>query len=336
MGFLDSYDDPEFGGAHRAKKERDRGRRRLKRVAARAPEVVVKVTGNAKAKRQLGAHISYMTRKGTLPLHTSDGEQLVGHAEVSRIPLEWQNDAKCSHKTGKQLRTRLSTNIVLSVPEGKPDRVLAAAQDFARTNFENHDWVMALHTDTDHPHAHLTVRNLGRDEKRLHIPKGKPQQWRESFAASLRTHGIQAEASHRAERGVVRKSEKQSVRHLRARQTPDVYKSAMREADNRRRDQDTLQPWRKQINDRQQCIRAQWRKAIEQERINGDPALAQAAFEFLGSMPAVETRSDQMVRFLQEREAAKAKSNYGPGKREKHTARNRFDRSQNEQDGPER
>ena len=215
----------------------------------------------------------------------------------------WAEDARRSKKDGRRLKTRLSTNIVLSVPKGNPSRVLAAAQDFAHANFSNHDWVMALHTDTKHPHVHLAVRNRGKDERRLHIAKGKPQEWRESLAASLRAHGIDAEATRRAERGVVRTGESQTIRHIRDRtgRPAATDKSAMRLADNCRRGQRPPEPWRETIDRRQQQVRSQWHKAIEYEHTNGSPQLAKMAEEFLKSMPAVQTRNDRMVRFVKQR-----------------------------------
>ena len=54
---------------------------------------------------------------------------------------------------------------------------------------------MALHTDTDSPHVHLTINNLGFDGKRLHVRKGLPQLWREQFACELDRLGVAAEAT---------------------------------------------------------------------------------------------------------------------------------------------
>lgn len=343
MGLLDDYSDPAFGGARKAKRGRDApsnaSRNQLRRVASRAPEVMVKVTSNCKTGTQMDGHLRYITRKGKLPLHTSDGERLEGVGEALFVAENWADDARRSKKNGRRLPTRLSTNIVLSVPKGKPKKVLAAAQEFAHANFSNHDWVMALHTDTKHPHVHLAVRNLGHDEKRLHVPKGKPQQWRESLAASLRDQGIEAEATRRAERGVVRKGESQAVRHIRQRKTPDVYKNAMREAEMRRRGQPQPDPWRDKIETRQQEVRNTWRNAIEQERKHGSKQLADVAAKYLESMPPVETRSDEMVRFLQERQDAKSRPtgerSRDPGLASPERSR-RLPVDENEQDGPER
>lgn len=345
MGFLDDYTDPDLGGARKAKGQGRSGshhgnRQQLRRVASRTPEVMVKVTSHSKTRQQVSSHLRYISRKGDLPVHTSDGDRLEGQGAHDHIAAIWAEDANRSNSTARPSKTRVSTNIVLSMPKGKPDKILAAAQDFAHNEFSNHDWAMALHTDTNHPHVHLTVRNRGKDYRRLHMPKGKTQEWRESLAESLRAHGIEAEATRRYERGVTRKGENQTVRHIRNRKTPDVYKNAMREAEMRRRGQyQPHEPWRDKIEARQQEVRGQWRKAIEHERRHGSKELAQVASKYLDAMPPVETRADEMVRFLQERQDAKSRPAGERGRETDLASPERARRlpvDENEQDGPER
>lgn len=309
MGLFDEYEDPEFGGARRAKRELSRGsRQRLSRVARRTPEVMVKVTGKSYGGRQLRAHMDYMSRKGELALYTSDGRIVENAAGVDDLHKSWIEDVQANGKR----KTRLSTNIALSMPRGDPKRVLAAAQDFAGSAFSNHDYFMALHTDTDHPHVHLTIRNLGHDGKRLHMPKGRTQEWRETFAASLRSHGIEAEATSRAERGVVKKGESQTVRHIRERKTPNVDYSAVRQARESLAGRDRPEPWRSQILERQHKVRARWRNVITDHQSSNDPAtrdLAKEAAAFVRSFEQVETRNDALMRVIREHEQAVEKGN---------------------------
>ncbi|MBM7072426.1 relaxase/mobilization nuclease domain-containing protein [Shewanella sp. 202IG2-18] len=73
---------------------------------------------------------------------------------------------------------KISDVVILQSPSCKK-----AVRSFAKNTLtENHQYVFALHTDTDSPHVHLTVKNLGFDGKRLHVRKGLPQVWREQFA----------------------------------------------------------------------------------------------------------------------------------------------------------
>lgn len=330
MGFLDAYNDPDFGGARKAKyEEQSRGggkqtsreaRDQLRRVASHTPEVTVKVSSYSKGATQVDSHLRYISREGNLPLHTSEGDRLTGIGAINDVAEQWSDDTKsCTtryDKNGRPRRPRLTTNVILSMPKGSPDKILSAAQDFAHNEFSNHHWVMALHTDTDHPHVHLAVRNLGKDERRLHMPKGRTHAWRESFAACLRERGVAAEATRRDVRGVVKKGESQTLGHTRERlkkrgEVPDVDKSAMRQADDCRRGQSGPEPWRATIEQRQDEVRGTWRKAIEYEREHGSPELASIASDYLKSMPPVETRNDRMVAFIRDRMAEQAKGQDG-------------------------
>lgn len=47
---------------------------------------------------------------------------------------------------------------------------------FAKRQFgQNYQYLMALHIDTDSPHVHQTVENLGYDGYRLNVKKGDPK-----------------------------------------------------------------------------------------------------------------------------------------------------------------
>ena len=132
----------------------------------------------------------------------------------------------------------VSLSIILSMPAGTdPGRVHDAARSFASTLFaDRHPYVFALHTDEPHPHVHLTVRAMGRDGERLNPRKADLQLWRETFAAALRDRGVEAEATPRRARGIIRKSERTPVRKLRDRfergegPMPDTLRGALKEA----------------------------------------------------------------------------------------------------------
>ncbi|UVW30736.1 relaxase/mobilization nuclease domain-containing protein (plasmid) [Massilia sp. H6] len=113
---------------------------------------------------------------------------------------------------------RDTMHFVLSMPEGTPETaVLTAARRFAKSVFSaNHEYVFALHTDEPHPHVHLSVRISGFDGRRLTPRKADLQDWRDSFAREMRDQGIEAEATPRSARGVVRKAEKERRASYRA------------------------------------------------------------------------------------------------------------------------
>lgn len=266
---------------------------RLSRVATRTPEVMVKITGHAKGAKQLKAHMDYMTRESTLTAF-NERDEVVGDADsLKEIRDDWLSDEQHGRKNG-----RLSTNIALSIRNGDREALLGAGRAFAAQAFDGHDYLIVMHTDTQHPHLHLTVRNRAEDGSRLHVPKGKPQEWRETFAAELRERGINAEATSRAERGKTRKGERAGIRHIRERKTPEHDKSAVAQAmgPDKRSDQD--QPWRPKIRERQSMVRTQWRQVIGELEQGGeaDQQLAKQAQQFVAQMPAVETREDALRR----------------------------------------
>ncbi|UWQ35390.1 relaxase/mobilization nuclease domain-containing protein (plasmid) [Leisingera sp. M527] len=75
---------------------------------------------------------------------------------------------------------------------GVKDAVRALAeQEFGG----RHDYAMAFHTDTPHPHVHLTVRTVGHDGVKLNLRKADLQHLRDTFAEKLRQRGIEAEST---------------------------------------------------------------------------------------------------------------------------------------------
>jgi hypothetical protein len=168
---------------------------------------MVKVTGGAKSSRSALAHLDYISRKGELTIETDMGHRLT-RAEHKAFLDTWHLDLTAGQyrrtEPGKPpaRRTKLTHNIVLSMPHPTPpEKVLAAARSFARTNFPLHRYAMVLHTDQEHPHVHLVVKAEDELSKRLHIDKALLQTWREHFAQLTREQGIAANATRRFLRG---------------------------------------------------------------------------------------------------------------------------------------
>lgn len=278
---------------------------RLQRVARRVPEVMVKITGRTRDGGHLQRHLDYITRNGKLVLEGPDGERLSGRAEVRALAEDWRAelDVLASRKDAP-----VSLSIVLSMPAGvDPDRVHDASRAFADALFgDRHPYVFALHTDDRHPHVHLTVRALGRDGERLNPRTADLQLWRETFAAALRDRGVEAEATPRRARGVVRKSERTPVRKLRERfergegAMPETLKGALKDA---ARSPAEAAPWEVRLRQRQ----AQIRKALVVEALrlqasktDADRTLGRDLETFVRTLPPVATRREILARALGE------------------------------------
>ncbi|WP_282129926.1 relaxase/mobilization nuclease domain-containing protein [Roseobacter litoralis] len=169
---------------------------------------------------RVSAHLEYISRNGKIELETSQGGRLSGKPATASLFAEWMQNHDEDRANGLATdRTRITTSIVFSMPgntnaSAVKDAVRAlAAQEFGG----RHDYVMALHIDTKHPHVHLTVRTVGHDGMKLNLRKADLQHLRDTFAAKLRQRGIDAESTPRSARGVTRKGERTPVYKIRQR-----------------------------------------------------------------------------------------------------------------------
>ena len=178
-----------FNGDVRTKSNRVRNNNRHTK---RAPEVMVKVSGFGYNNAHTANHFDYISRNGKLELEDEIGLVYQDQHTIHQLAKDWNESDFQQRK-----RTRHSTHLVLSMPFGtEPKAVKQAVRTFAQKNFsENHQYVFVLHTDTESPHVHLTIKNLGFDGRRLHVRKGLPQVWREQFAGELEKLGVVAEAT---------------------------------------------------------------------------------------------------------------------------------------------
>lgn len=268
-------------------------------VARRSPEVMVKVSGSARGAKGLKQHLAYITRNGALVAEREGGELVVGRDGVASLAEDWWADAQ----RGRGMRARDTINLVLSMPPGIDRTAVAeAASAFAREVFGGqYDYLMAVHEDTDHPHAHVTVKTRGYAGQRLNPKKADLQAWREAFAKQLQERGVDAAATPRAARGVVRKGQKQAIRHLDARRASRVtlwkLQQAVKAAGAAGAPEGSgdAGPWVAAIAERQRKVRLAWAtigRALESE---GHVAMAIEVKQFLAGMPPVETERERML-----------------------------------------
>lgn len=287
-------------GLVKHKGNRAANRARARRVASRVPEVMVKITGNAKGADHVQSHLDYISRNGNLELEDEHGDVIKGKNEVRALAKDWAQDQGKRRKN-----TRDTTNIIMSMPAGtEPRDVKSAVRAFAKRQFgQNHQYVMALHTDTESPHVHLTVKSLGYDGRRLNVKKGDPQKWREAFATELERRGVEAEATPRATRGVIKKGVSQVVHHIREKgQTPQVDQAKFREIvedfrDHRAGKAPQPWPWEERIKERQTYVRKAWliaAKDLNQSRDPEDQELAKRIAAFVGSLPPMKTERHEL------------------------------------------
>jgi len=183
-------------------------------VVSRAPEVMVKITGDSSGLRDAKRHLEYISRNGELELTDERGEPINGLQEIRDLRARL-HAAQVPQESNK----REFLHVMFSMPPGTPERGMReAVQQFCAEEFGNRRYAMALHDDKDHTHVHVLVhtRDMERaDEPRLSPKKADLFRWRLGFADKLREHGIDAAASERRHRGHYRRAEHAAVRQIR-------------------------------------------------------------------------------------------------------------------------
>jgi type IV secretory pathway VirD2 relaxase len=277
---------------------------KLQRIISRVPEVMVKVSGRQRGGSHTAAHLEYIGRHGKLEVETSDGMKLENVQELRELAKEWAEDEAATTRRREPLT---SVSLVLSMPSGTdPDTVYQAARAFARTELDRFPYAIALHTDADHPHVHLTVSARGERGERFNPRKDDLAGWRESFARELRARGIEAEATPRRARGVIQKTERTPVRKIRDRadvgmaELPRVLQSSRLEAEAMAREKPVIaRPWEVTAIVRQSDVRSSYEKAATELDASADPAdrkLAQQTRAFIALMPLPVTRDREHAR----------------------------------------
>lgn len=180
----------------------------------KSPEVMVKVTNKSSSSsgsKSIKNHLDYISRNGKIEVETSDGHKLRGKTQVSEVTKHWSGIGIIEDNA----KTRQALNIVLSMPaKTDPEKLKNAARAFAQDVFNEHEYVMALHTDTDHPHIHLCVTMQNHHGQRINPRKNDLFEWRVLFAEKMREQGIDCAATRRVHRGQYHKSENSTVRNI--------------------------------------------------------------------------------------------------------------------------
>lgn len=246
--------------------------------------------------------MDYITRNGRLQAETQDGARITDRAGLRALHDDWMlaNAAEARGKIAPNAAQ--SVGIILSMSPGSPpDRVEAAARTWAQETFGGkHDYLMARHDDTDHPHVHITVRAVGADGKRLAPGPADLQQWRERFARELRRQGVEAEATPRQARGIVRKAARSPVHRSEGRGgEPRVRAAEHREVEREAHAPKPPQPhdWSRDIQARQESIRRAYLGHAD-ALANGDASdrkLARDIKRFVADMPVPLTRRQAMT-----------------------------------------
>jgi hypothetical protein len=281
---------------------------KLRLTVARTPEVVIKVKGGGTTVAGVLRYMNYISRNGALIAVDEKGERVSGRDSVAATHASWDLDLQRSHdRKGEALHQ--SFNIIFSMPtKTDAEKLLAAVKAFAQQHFAEHQYLMALHTpETDpsdspppHPHVHVVVRAEDEDGRRLHIRKSTLRAWREVFAAELRAHGVAANATPRAERGVSLKGRGSAEYHIHERGAFSTAK-ARRFADaalELEHGRTKPKPWEIAMAARRRDVLRDLMQGATRLRQEGDIDLAEQVERYAGALPPVDTEKRKMQRAM--------------------------------------
>ncbi|WP_217429698.1 relaxase/mobilization nuclease domain-containing protein [Sphingomonas bacterium] len=290
-----------FGGGNQVMVSR-RAVATMERTARRVPEVMVRITGRQSGAGHVLANFSYISRLGhgtdkELGLHTSEGEVIRDGEEMRELAQEWhqyemEGDARRKGAT--------SLSMILSMPTGTdPEKVEAAALDFARTEFANRMWVASLHVDRDHPHVHLTIARRDDQGRRFNPNRDDLFRYRQRFAEKLRDRGIEANATPAKARGIDPKHEHIAARKVREKgEIPRLDRSRADRAERYRADS-RADPVNPVLAEQRAMVLAAYERSIAE--LSASPSMvnqmvAKSLKRFIDEMPQPEPNSVRAAR----------------------------------------
>jgi Relaxase/Mobilisation nuclease domain len=284
--------------------------RQIARTVRYVPEVMVKVTGGGTTISAVSAHVGYIGREGELEIRTDDGERITNRDQQKALLKTWHLELIAGQYRRGQSNAvpsrpvKLVHNIVLSMPAPtSAEKVHAAAQKFASEKFPAHRYLMALHTDQQHPHVHLVVKSESEYGRRLRIDKQMLREWREDFAAMMREQGVAANATSRAVRGRNRRKSQDRVFRARRHGAPSVLREQVGSIARELKQTGTVRdPARPKLVQTRKALVSHWLNIADSLHAQGEAVLAGEVRQFAARLPPVLTDREriavQLIRHL--------------------------------------
>ncbi|MDD9709571.1 relaxase/mobilization nuclease domain-containing protein [Seohaeicola sp. 4SK31] len=193
-------------GLHVAKQKQ------LMRAAAGHRPAVFKAIrgGGTHTKSQLANQLDYLTTKSTHIVDSSgflDGKSKLEAGDIKdlteRFAKRW--DAGFKPKLGQ------TTHMLMSFPigtRGEDVRDIATdvAERFFQTDKGHFDYIIAVHEDRDHPHAHLVLNRRSQEGEFFFLGRNHRfnyDDFRLAMVEEAEKYGVRLEATRRVDRGVV-------------------------------------------------------------------------------------------------------------------------------------
>lgn len=166
--------------------------------------------GGTHNKSQLANQLEYLTTKSTHIVDSSgflDGKAKLEAGDIKdlteRFAKRW--DAGFKPKLGQ------TTHMLMSFPigtRGEDVRDIATdvAERFFQTDEGHFDYIIAVHEDRDHPHAHLVLNRRSQEGEFFYLARNHRfnyDDFRLAMVEEAETYGVRLEATRRIDRGEV-------------------------------------------------------------------------------------------------------------------------------------
>ncbi len=279
----------------------------IARTVRGVPEVMVKVTGGGRSVDAVVEHLGYIGKRGKLEMETEDGQRVQGRGRERQLVNDWDlaldaNETRWG-RSGRR-SPKLVHQVMFSMPRAtSPDKLLEAVRVFGRDQFAGHRYAMVLHTHQENPHVHLVVKAIREDGKRLNIYKATLRQWRREFARQLRAHGIDANATERAVRGISKRCPKDAIYRAARHGRPSIHLRRRFESVAAEMAAGGLrsEPGKVRLLATRHAVRTGWRAVSERLRGQNEDKLASEVDDFVARMPPPKTEREQLAGTLRTR-----------------------------------
>lgn len=279
------------GGARagRAFSAAARDRRAVKalgRIARGSPEVMVRISGKQGTGQHSLANMAYISRiereeEQHVELEDQDGKIIKSREDMKALSIEWETHEQ---EGDDRRKGAVSRSYVLSMPEGTDAaKVKEAGCAFAKQEFSNHKYVLALHTDTPRPHVHITVAVRDQNLRRHYPKRDDLARYRETFARELRARGIEANATPCKARGVAPKAEHIAKEKMRGKGLVPKHDKQTAEKESQ------LNRFDKMLAGQKVQAMDIYKSAIDKLKASKDPEhqdIARSLSKFVAAMPA--------------------------------------------------
>ena len=186
--------------------------RQMVRAAAGHRAAVFKAIrgGGTNNKSELSNQLGYLTTKSTHIVDSSgflDGKSKLDNREIKdltdRFAKRWSSGFK--PKLGQ------TTHMLMSFPigtDGEDVRDIATdvAERFFQTDEGHFDYIIAVHEDRDHPHAHIVLNRRSQEGEFFYLARNHRfnyDDFRLAMVEEAEKYGVRLEATRRIDRGVV-------------------------------------------------------------------------------------------------------------------------------------